>query len=92
MCEQVLMTALVLSDQIFNMSSAFGAAGSRQHGAVRTSSIPAGFQVGLAIGLDAEIDDLTTQQALPAGEAKCGASGILQLDGHHQTLTTSAFH
>ena len=33
-----------------------------------------------------------TQQALPAGEAKCRTFRILQPDGHHQTMTTKAVH
>jgi hypothetical protein len=44
------------------------------------------------IGVDDGVDHLTTQQALPAGEAECRASRILQPDGHHQTMTTKTVH
>jgi hypothetical protein len=44
------------------------------------------------IGVDAGVDHLTTQQALPAGEAECRAFRILQPNGHHQTMTTKAVH
>ncbi len=44
------------------------------------------------IGVDDGVDHLTTQQALPAGEAACRASRILQPDGHHQTMTTKTVH
>jgi hypothetical protein len=44
------------------------------------------------IRVDHRIDHLTTQQALPAGEAERRASRILQSDGHHQTMTTKTVH
>jgi len=44
------------------------------------------------IGVDAGVDHLTTQQALPPEDAECRASRILQPDGHHQTMTTKAVH
>mgnify|MGYP001594864936 CR=1 FL=1 len=44
------------------------------------------------IGVDAGVEHLTTQQALPAEKAECRASRILQPDGHHQTMTTWAAH
>ena len=71
---------------------ALGATRPRRHGAMWTSSVPPRFPVAFPIGFDAGVGDLTTQQALPAGEAACRASRILQPDGHHQTLTTWAAH
>ena len=44
------------------------------------------------IRFDHRVDHLTTQQALPAEDAECRASRILQPDGHHQTMTTKAVH
>jgi hypothetical protein len=44
------------------------------------------------IRFDHRIDHLTTQQALPAEDAECRASRILQPNGHHQTMTTKAVH
>lgn len=65
----------------------------RQHDAVSAAgSVTPQFLVTFPIGFDAGIDDFTTQQALPADEARCRAFRLLQSGGHHQALTTSAVH
>jgi hypothetical protein len=58
----------------------------------RTTPAPRRDGETFPIGVDAGVDHLTTQQALPAGEAECRAFRILQPNGHHQTMTTKAVH
>jgi hypothetical protein len=63
-----------------------------RHAVSRTTPAPRRDVETFPIGVDAGVEHLTTQQALPAEDAECRASRILQPDGHHQTMTTKAVH